>query len=197
MCSVCTVPKPWRQWVEAHRYEALISPRTTEIRSKDEQLPQDDKGFELLSTIREHFRGRESLFEAVAVEIWRLIAPATGKCEITRPSRDGGMDAIGEYLIGPAGDRVAIQFALEAKCYESSHSVGVRDVSRLIARLRIRQFGVFVTTSFFNSQVYEEVRTDGHPLVLVCGRDIVGALQRAGLSDRRSLHKWLTSVIGD
>ncbi|MCP1762460.1 O-acetyl-ADP-ribose deacetylase (regulator of RNase III) [Bradyrhizobium japonicum] len=36
---------------------------------------------------------------------------------------------------------------LEAKCYGSGNSVGVREMSRLISRLRHRQFGVLVTTS--------------------------------------------------
>jgi hypothetical protein len=29
----------------------------------------------------------------------------------------GGWDAIGDYLIGPPSDPVAVEFALEAKCY--------------------------------------------------------------------------------
>jgi hypothetical protein len=103
------------------------------------------------------------LFENCAVEIWRLIAPATGRCDVTRPSRDGGRDAVGEYLIGPAADRVALEFALEAECYDTNHSVGVRNVSRLISRLRARQLGVFLTTSYFNSQVYQEIRSTGTP----------------------------------
>jgi hypothetical protein len=159
-----------------------------------EQLPADGQGKALLDAVRGYFRGREHLFEYCAVEIWRLIAPATGRCDVTRPSRDGGRDAVGEYLLGPAADRVALEFALEAKCYDITHSVGVRDVSRLIARLRARQFGVFLTTSYFNSQVYHEVRSDRHPLVLVSGVDIVNSLRRVGLSDPASVTAWLRSM---
>jgi hypothetical protein len=36
-------------------------------------------------------------------------------------------------------------------------------MSRLISRLRFRQFGVFITTSYFHHQAYEEVRLDQHP----------------------------------
>ena len=86
-------------------------------------------------------------FEACAVDIWRRCAPATGAVDLTRPYRDGGRDAVGSYLLGPLHDRLAVQFALEAKCYALGNSVGVREMSRLISRLRFRQFGVFVTTS--------------------------------------------------
>lgn len=38
-------------------------------------------------------------------------------CDVTRPSRDGGRDAIGSYHIGTPWDAVKVDFALEAKCY--------------------------------------------------------------------------------
>jgi hypothetical protein len=51
--------------------------------------------------------------------------------------------------------------------------VGVKEVSRLISRIKHREFGVFVTTSVLNSQVYKEIREDKHPIVVITGRDIV------------------------
>ncbi len=39
------------------------------------------------------------------------------------------------------GRSVKVEFALEAKCYGLDHPVGVEDTSRLISRLRFRQFG--------------------------------------------------------
>jgi hypothetical protein len=147
--------------------------------------------FLLFEKVRETFRDREHDFERCAVELWRLIAPATGRCDVTQPSRDGGRDAVGEYVVGPASDPIAIDFALEAKCYVDTNAVGVRDVARLISRLRHRHFGVFVTTSYFHQQVYSEVRSDGHPIALVSGRDIVDALRSAGHSDLPSVRAWL------
>nr|WP_231969307.1 restriction endonuclease [Mycobacterium sp. E735] len=58
--------------------------------------------------------------------------------------------------------------------------VGEVKQRRLISRLRHRNFGVFVALSYFNSQVYDEVRADGHPIALVCGRDVVDALRSNG-----------------
>jgi hypothetical protein len=84
-------------------------------------------------------------------------------------------------------------FALEAKCYAATTSVGVEDVSRLIARLRPRNFGVFVTTSFFGSQAYKEIRSDLHPVALICGRDIVEALRAKGIGSVEAVREWLNT----
>jgi hypothetical protein len=144
--------------------------------------------------IREHYRGREHDFELCAVELWRLIAPAIGRCDVTQPSRDGGRDAIGEYILGPASDPIGIDFALEAKCYTDTNTVGVREVARLISRLRHRHFGVFVTTSSYNKQVYAEVRTDGHPIALISGADIVTTLRDHGHGGLTAVRAWLETI---
>lgn len=184
-------PPAWRAWVASRAYAPLLAPATTIIRSKAVQLPAGARDTAIVNAVRDHFRDREHDFEACAVELWRLIAPATGRCEVTRPSRDGGRDAVGEYIIGPPADRIAIDFALEAKCYTPTNAVGVREVSRLISRLRHRNFRVFVTTSYFAQQVQEEVRDDGHPIALVCGRDIADALRQHGYSTLSAVQAWL------
>jgi hypothetical protein len=113
---------------------------------------------------------------------------------VTRPSRDGGRDAIGEFRIGPDEDPVRLQFALEAKCYDpDGGGVGVKLVSRLIARIKHREFGVFVTTAFIAAQAYQEVREDQHPIVFITGRDLVAVLRRMGLSDEKSLAAYLST----
>ncbi|MBM7169109.1 restriction endonuclease [Streptomyces sp. G44] len=184
-------PSAWASWVKGRAYTPLLAPATTVIRSKADQLPDDGEGQAILEAIREHFRGRESDFESCAVAIWRLIAPRTGACDVTRPSRDGGRDAVGQYILGPTANTVAIDFALEAKCYASTNSVGVREVSRLISRIRHRNFGVLVTTSYFHKQVQEEVHEDGHPIALVCGRDIVDVLRQHGHTRLGAVRQWL------
>ncbi|MEV5463106.1 restriction endonuclease [Streptomyces sp. NPDC002788] len=184
-------PEVWRTWVESRVYRPLLAPATTTIRSKTDQLPEDTTGVAMLEEIREYFRGREHDFEACAVAIWRLIAPSTGAVDVTRPSRDGGRDAVGTYILGPVANRIAIDFALEAKCYAADNSVGVREVSRLISRIRHRNFGVLVTTSFFNKQVQDEVHEDGHPIALVCGRDIIDSLRQQGRTTVGSVRQWL------
>ncbi|MEV0417777.1 restriction endonuclease [Streptosporangium canum] len=183
-------PAPWQAWIEARTYRPLLAPATTTVRSTAEQQP-DAVGKRIVAAIHRHFSNRPHDFEACAVEIWRMMAPATGTCEVTRHSRDGGQDAAGEYLLGPAADRVAVEFALEAKCYALDNSVGVKDVARLISRIRHRQFGVFVTTSYFNNQVYGEVRTDAHPIIMICARDIADLLRSHGYGDAQAVQDWL------
>lgn len=188
-------PDAWAAWVDGRKYTPLTAPPTTVVRTREQQLPSDRAGQALLDAVRDTFRDREHDFERCAVELWRLIAPATGRCDVTRASRDGGRDAVGEYVVGPGTDAVTIDFALEAKCYSTTHSVGVREVSRLISRIRHRNFGVLVTTSYVDRQAYAEVRDDGHPIVFVSGRDIVDALRSAGHGDIRSLHRWLAQFV--
>lgn len=177
--------------MEGGVYRSLLAPSTTVIRTKADQLPNDTTGQNMLEAIREYFRGREHDFEPCAVAIWRLMAPNTGAVDVTRPSRDGGRDAVGSYSLGPAAARIAIDFAPEAKCYALSSSVGVREVSRLISRLRHRNFGVLVTTSYFHKQVQEEVHEDGHPIALVSGKDIVEVLRQHGRTTTAAVQQWL------
>jgi hypothetical protein len=65
-------------------------------------------------------------------------------------------------------------------------------MSRLISRLRHRQFGILVTTSYVDSQAYKEIKADGHPVLIVSGTDLVGVLRRNGL-DPQSLTRWLNT----
>jgi hypothetical protein len=101
-------PVPWRAWVEGRAYHALIAKPTSIVRSREAQTPADPVGREILSAVYTWFAARPHDFEACAVELWRMIAPATGPVEITPPSRDRGRDAIGQYLLGPAPDRVGL-----------------------------------------------------------------------------------------
>jgi Restriction endonuclease len=57
--------------------------------------------------------------------------------------------------------------------------------------LRHRQFGVLVTTSHVDSQAYREIRDDGHPVVILAGRDVVDMLKRGGFDTPEALRKHL------
>jgi hypothetical protein len=186
-------PRPWREWVNGRSYHPLVAPATTVVRRRREQMPSDAVGLQMLATIHRYFASRPHGFETCAVELWRMVAPATGTVDVTRASRDGGRDAVGVYQLGPAADRIAIEFALEAKCYAPTTSVGVADIARLVSRLRYRTFGVFVTTSHIHQQAYGEIRADQHPIVLICGRDIVDILRSHGYSSPEAVHAWLST----
>jgi hypothetical protein len=186
-----SAPATWKAWITTGLPDRLLAPRSLQIRSRDEQLPGSKEGRLILEAIRGHFSNRPHDFEACAAELWSMIAPATEEMVLTRPSRDGGRDAVGTYRVGPAADPIRIDFALEAKCYGALNSVGVREISRLISRLRHRNFGVLVTTSWLNKQAYEEVREDGHPVAVVSGADIVDVLKQHGRGTVPAVRAWL------
>jgi hypothetical protein len=147
----------------------------------------------MLRAIHDYFRNDPYGFEDCASTIWRLISgEAVTDWEITQRSRDGGRDVVGHYALGPATDRVLLDFALEAKCYDPEGSgAGVRETARLISRLKHRQFGVFVTTAFVGEQAYREIRDDRHPIVIISGRDIVDMLATLGVNTMADLEAWL------
>ena len=185
-------PPAWRAWVDSGTYTPLLAPPTVIIRSREQQQPAPaDRP--LLDLVFQHFKDRPHDFEQFAADLWRMSQPNVDKVDVTRPWRDGGRDAIGDYLLGPRSDPVAVEFALEAKCYAPANSVGVRETSRLISRLRHRQFGVLVTTSYLHPQAYQEIREDGHPVVILAGRDLTDILRASGLDNpgaiRRHLHE--------
>jgi len=184
------LPPAWQTWVRSGIYQPLLAPPTVIVRSRQDQL-QEPASAPLLSTVYEHFRDRPHDFEQFAADLWQLSQPNVDRIDVTRPWRDGGRDATGDYRLGPSYDPVTVQFALEAKCYAPGNSVGVRETSRLISRLRYRQFGVLVTTSYVHKQAYQEIREDGHPVVILAGREIVNILEDQALDTTTAIRAHL------
>jgi AspBHI-like restriction endonuclease/restriction endonuclease len=181
-------PEPWQDWIRSGRAKALASENTTAIRSADQQRPDTPTKTAILRTIFEYFEPAPIAFEAFAARVFQMHDPRVIIDMITRGSVDGGRDAIGRYLLGLADDPVYAEFSLEAKCYQPGfdgqvvNTIGVREVSRLISRIRHRQFGVLVTTSVVAAQAYEEVREDRHPIIFLSGKDIADILVANGFN---------------
>jgi hypothetical protein len=190
-------PEAWKEWVATGGYRLLTSENTRTIRSKEQQIPDTKDKREILEAIWDHFGDTPREFERFAAQAFAFQEPKAVIDQVTRYSRDGGRDAIGRYRLGIEDDPVHVEFALEAKCYrpatqgQQPNPVGVRDVSRLISRLRHRQFGVLVTTSVIGQQAYEEVREDGHPIVFICGKDIADILTAKGLNTAAAVKRLL------
>ena len=111
---------------------------------------------------------------------------------VTQMARDGGRDVIGKYRIGTVDNEVIVDFAIEAKCWELDSGVGVKGSSRLISRIKNRQFGVLVTTSYLGSQPYQEIIEDGHPILVIAAIDIVKILkENVGIHNVIQLNQWL------
>lgn len=181
-------PTTWKNWIETGAYDVLRSDPTTIVRTQQQQTPETVAKADILRTVFRHFNACPLAFEHFAARIFQMQDQRVTIDEITRGSIDGGRDAIGRYRLGIAEDPVYVDFALEAKCYQppidacKPNSVGIKEISRLVSRLRHRQFGVLVTTSFIARQAYQEVRDDRHPIVFISGKDIADTLISCGYS---------------
>ena len=51
---------------------------------------------------------------------------------------------------------------------------------RLISRIKNKEFGILVTTSYVDKQAYDEIKTDGHNILIITARDIADILLRTG-----------------
>lgn len=186
--SLVDAPAAWREWVDVGRYHPLVSEPTTIIRTQQEQTPDTEQKAQVLTVVFDYFKAAPLLFEIFAARLFQMQDQRVVIDQITRGAVDGGRDAIGRYRLGLTDDPVHVEFALEAKCYapplrgSRPNAVGVKEVSRLISRLRHRQFGVLVTTSVIARQAYQEVRQDGHPIVFIAGKDIAEILITHGFN---------------
>lgn len=196
--SLNLAPPVWRQFVEKGRngIKALKAPRIFKVPNKYEQLQCNEDGKLCLTAIREFYSNNPTGFEACAVRIVEMMDNHFENFSLTRPWRDGGRDAIGYYCIS-TGNLVnfplKIDCALEAKCYSESNSVGVKNMSRLISRIRYRQFGVLVTTSYVHAQAYKEIVDDGHPILILTASDIAYILAR-NMIDSSKIMNWLNNI---
>lgn len=183
-------PRAWNDWLLTGRRRRLVSERSVEWRTPDEQKPQSDADAQLIHAVTSWFSSSHYDFEPCAARIAEMAMPNIISVDVTRRHRDGGRDAIGKYRIGLGPSSVLVDFALEAKCWSGS-GVGVKPLSRLISRLRHRQFGILVTTSWLNKQAYEELKSDGHPIVVISSKDIVEVFRKEGLNSASAVKTWL------
>ena len=193
-------PDVWKKFVKEGRngIQALKAPKIFKIPSRYEQLQSDEEGNRCLAFIRDYYNEFPQAFEACATDIIGKMDSNFVDFTLTRPWRDGGRDAVGHYVIstgGKANYPLKIDCALEAKCYGESHAVGVREMSRLISRIRYRQFGIMITTSCVDNQAYGEVVEDGHPILIVTASDIAGILRNNAINST-NIDQWVKSIDG-
>ena len=196
--SLDFAPIAWKEFIRDGRdgIVALKAPRIVTIPTKYDQLQSDVQGMQCLKIIRDHYKKNPWGFEACATNIISKMDNNFIDFSLTRPWRDGGRDAVGFYAIKPGGNAnypLKIDCALEAKCYSENNAVGVKQMSRLISRIRYRQFGILVTTSFVDKQAYSEVVEDGHPILIVTASDIAAILRNNAITPSNTVD-WLESV---
>ena len=186
-------PKTWLDWIRFRKYKSLMAPRTLEVRDKKSQLPSKSSDSKILSYIHNRYSPTPTEFEKCAMELAKLMMPSIESWDLTRPWRDGGRDAIGVYELGSGASSILVEFAMEAKCHRPNSGVKVKHLSRLISRLRHRQFGILVTTSYLASQAYKELKEDKHPVVVISGIDIVRIL-RERIGSEEQIKHWIEAI---
>lgn len=188
------IPSSYLLWLKTGKYNPLFAPPSVLHRTALQQLPQNAVESRYIELIKDYFGAHASgeyAFEKCASVIAQMMDKSIISCDNTRPWRDGGRDAIGIYRIGISSSYTDVEFALEAKCYKLNNSCGVKETSRLISRLRHRQFGIFITTSYVSLQAYQEIVEDGHPVLILSATDIAKILLTNGISTERDLSQWL------
>ena len=60
-------------------------------------------------------------------------------------------------------------------------------------RIRYRQFGVMITTSYVHKQTYQKVIEDGHPILIISATDIVQTLRKNAITSS-NIDEWLISL---
>ncbi len=196
--SIQYAPSVWRQFISRGRngIVPLIAKKLPRVPDKYTQLQSDNDGMIALEKIRAHYKDNAYGFERCAQDIVEKMDENFHDFVLTRPWRDGGRDALGHYTIGGGSKSnipLKIDCALEAKCYSKNNSVGVKEMSRLISRIRYRQFGIMVTTSYVHKQAYEEVIEDGHPILIVSASDIARILRHNSIMSN-DIDEWLYSL---
>ncbi len=193
-------PNAWKEFIKKGRkgIKALKSPIIPKIPTTKEQLGcnGDKEGRKCVDIIYNHYDGNATGFEACAIKLISMMDSNFCNIELTPPRRDGGRDAIGEYQINVGGNsktELKIDFSMEAKCFGQNTGVNVHHMARLISRIRNRQFGIFITTSYFGNQVYKELFEDKHPILLINASDIAELL-RLNKINSKNIHEWLDDI---
>ena len=191
-------PIEWKKYINHKKIRTLTAFKETGVKSKAEQLPspEDFDKVNMLQTLHDYFieLDRGYSFERFACDIVQKLDRNVVTIEVTRPFKDGGIDGIGKYKVfDKRTHSILVDFYLQAKCYKPfSSSVDVNDTARLISRIKDRQFGIMVTTSYVSKQAYEELLEDEHPIVLITGKDIIDYIFDAEeIQSVNALKTWL------
>ena len=197
----CYAPKEWKKYINNKTYSPLVARIEKFCSSKEEQLPSEPIKTKILATLQQYFieKDRGYSFEKFAAYIIQCMDPAIVDIDVTRPFRDGGFDAVGRYkLFKNAENTVYVDFYVQAKCYAPTNGVGVTDTARLIARLTERQFGILITTSYVSTQAYKEILEDGHPVVIINGKNISDYIyDELEIRTPKAVLEWLDTKFSD
>jgi restriction endonuclease Mrr len=184
-------PTAWRQYIAGRTLRRQVW--KAQVRSTQQQMPLVDSDD---ANILAQLQSLSPLnFEKVIVGLFREMRTLEHTITQTRYVNDKGFDFFGVFTM-PLPVSYEIPFRGEAKRYGPKNGVGVGEVSRLVARLKRGEYGIFVTTSYYTQQAQEEVLEDAYPIRLFSGIDLVAFLRELKLVGRRHIKaEWLSALI--
>ena len=183
-------PASWRDYIRGRTRRRQVW--KTRVLDAEAQLPKRDSADERV--LQQLIALSPKEFEAVIVALFREMKAVEHSITQTRYVNDNGFDFYGTFTMPlPVGYEIPLRG--EAKRWKQG--VGVGEVSRLVARLRRGEYGIFVTTSYYTRQAQEEVLEDAYPVKLFAGIDLVRFLRELKLlAGERLREEWLAAVLG-
>lgn len=184
-------PPAFTRWVKTGKYDPLTTPPMRVPRTKADQDPKPpgmEREEKVLAAVRSL---SDRQFEYFTKSLLRLMDPRYFDLDVARKVVDGGRDVVGKYRVGHDDHLISLEICAEARHWKKA--IGVKEMVRLISRIKHRDFGIFVTTSHFDRGVQKELIEDGHPVVLVAGGDIARILI-AGELEGAALDRWLDDI---
>ena len=162
------------------------------IRTTEAQLPATGSNDAMV--LRQLVEMSPTEFEGAVVSLFRELDDVRHTINRTQPSKDGGFDFFGKFVLPPPVG-YEIDFLGEVKKFQATTAVQPKHVSRLVARLGRGQYGLFVTTSYYTKQTQEEVLADGYPARLIAGADVVNMMRQLRIARGPSISPtWLEAV---
>ena len=184
-------PAAWKRYKAGQTHRIDIWKKQVRLRSA--QLPSS--GSPDASVLNQLTALDPFDFECVVVAAFRDIKEVSHRITGTKRTGDGGFDFFGTFSMHPPL-RYEVHFKGEVKRYSTGTAVNPKDISRLVARLDRREYGIFVTTSYFTEQAQREVLADAYPVHLIAGIDLVNMLRHLRIATGDGINdEWLRSVL--
>ena len=180
-------PASWRWWIAqgesaVPRVRRSLS-RLRTFPASDQRPEADSKQLALLQGVYNYYSGQKHRFELLAEFVAESLLRRSGveymRGWITPPAADGGADFIGRLDVGEGFGRTRIVVLGQAKCERLDAPTGGNHIARTVSRLRRGWIGAYVTTSYFSRRVQSEIIEDEYPILLVNGRHVADAVDRA------------------
>jgi HJR/Mrr/RecB family endonuclease len=184
-------PQAWMDYVRGRTRRRQIW--KARVLTTQAQLPKPGSGDERVLEQLGKLSPRE--FEAVIVALFREMKTVEHSITGTRYVNDSGFDFLGSFTMPLP---VAYEVPIRGEVKRWKQAVGVGEVSRLVARLRRGEYGIFVTTSYYTRQAQEEVLEDAYPVKLFAGVDLVRFFRELKLIAGDHLREeWLSAVLSN